>query len=319
MTATARASQPQARRKRSPLARHERNWGLIFLSPWIIGFLIFFLLPMAASLIFSFTNFNLIEPENITFAGLDNWRRLFTDANVRLSVGVTLRFMLISVPVALILPLLFALLLNSQYLRGKRLFRTLFYLPQMIPLVAGTLIWQGTLNTQSGWLNRILESVFGISPGPNWLQSADLVIPTLTLIILWGVGNTMIIFLTGIQNLPTELYEAARVDGAGAVRSFFVITIPLISPVIFYNLVLAIIGGFQEFLRPLILYGDTNGAGPSNASLFYMVNLYREAFVYFQMGYASALAWAMFIAALLVTIALFASAKRWVYYAGGEA
>jgi ABC-type sugar transport system permease subunit len=319
MTATARASQSQARRKRSPLARHERNWGLIFLSPWIIGFLIFFLLPMAASLIFSFTNFNLIEPENITFAGLDNWRRLFTDANVRLSVGVTLRFMLISVPVALILPLLFALLLNSQYLRGKRLFRTLFYLPQMIPLVAGTLIWQGTLNTQSGWLNRILESVFGISPGPNWLQSADLVIPTLTLIILWGVGNTMIIFLTGIQNVPTELYEAARVDGAGAVRSFFVITIPLISPVIFYNLVLAIIGGFQEFLRPLILYGDTNGAGPSNASLFYMVNLYREAFVYFQMGYASALAWAMFIAALLVTIALFASAKRWVYYAGGEA
>src|SRR5215207_6678112 len=120
MTATARASQSQTRRKRSPLARHERNWGLIFLAPWIIGFLIFFLLPMAASLIFSFANFNLVEPENITFAGLDNWRRLFTDANVRLSVGVTLRFMLISVPVALILPLLFALLLNSQYLRGKR-------------------------------------------------------------------------------------------------------------------------------------------------------------------------------------------------------
>jgi multiple sugar transport system permease protein len=138
-------------------------------------------------------------------------------------------------------------------------------------------------------------------------------------VILWSVGNTMIIFLTGLQNVPTELYDAANVDGAGAVRSFFAITIPLISPVIFYNLVLAVIGGFQEFLRPLILYGDTNGAGPKNASLFYMVNLYREAFVYFQMGYASALAWGMFIIALLVTLVLFSSARRWVYYAGGEA
>jgi multiple sugar transport system permease protein len=246
MAATAQVS-AQARRRRSKLARRERNWGLIFLAPWIAGFLLFFFLPMLASLIFSFTNFDLVNPEGIAFVGLDNWKRLFTDANVRLSLAVTLRFMLIAVPAALVIPLLFALLLNSRPLLGKRLFRTLFFLPQIIPLVAGTLIWQGTLNTQSGWVNRILEAVFGISPGPNWLQSASLVIPTLTLVILWSVGNTMIVFLTGLQNVPTELYEAARVDGAGAVRGFFSITIPLISPVIFYNLVLATIGGFQQW------------------------------------------------------------------------
>jgi multiple sugar transport system permease protein len=318
MTATTPSRLAVARRRPlSDLARRERNWGMIFLAPWIIGFMCFYFLPMLASLVFSFTNFNLVAPDQIAFVGLDNWKRMVTDPSVRLSLLVTMRFMLISIPVALTLPLLFALLLNSRLLFGKRLFRTLFYLPQMVPLVAATVIWQGTLNTQSGWLNRILEA-FGV-PGPNWLQSAVLVVPSLTMIGMWGIGNTMLIFLAGLQNVPTELYESARVDGAGPVYSFFNITVPMLSPVIFYNLVLAVIAGFQEFLRALILYGDTNGAGPNNASLFYMVNLYREAFVYFQMGYASALAWGMFFVALLVTIGLFASARRWVYYAGGEA
>jgi multiple sugar transport system permease protein len=166
-------------------------------------------------------------------------------------------------------------------------------------------------------MNRMLESI-GLA-GPDWLNSPQMVIPTLSLIGIWGVGNTMIILLAGLQRIPTELYEAARVDGAGPVYSFFKITLPLLSPIIFYQLILAVIGGFQEFLRALVLYGQTNGAGPNNAALFYMVNLYREAFVYFQMGYASALAWGMFLVALLVTIALFTSARRWVYYAGEEA
>ncbi len=305
------------RRKPSPIVRRERNWGLIFLAPWIVGFLLFFAVPMVASLFFSFTNFNLLKPEEVRFIGVENWVRMFNDPNVRQSLMVTLRFLLISVPLALILPLLLAVLLNSKYLLGKRVFRTLFYMPIMVPLVAGTMIWQGVLNTQSGWVNRILD-IWGIR-GPDWLNSASMVIPTLTLIGIWGVGNTMVIMLAGLQNVPTDLYEAARVDGAGPIYSFFKITLPMISPVIFYNLVLAVIGGFQEFLRALILYGQTNGAGPENGALFYMVNLYREAFVYFQMGYASALAWGMFLVALVVTIGLFASARHWVYYAGGEA
>jgi multiple sugar transport system permease protein len=316
MIATNRSSLARSRRS-SKIARRERNWGLIFLAPWIAGFLIFFFLPMLASLVFSFTNFNLVAPDSIEFVGLENWKRMIGDENVRQSLSVTLRFMLISVPITIALPLMFALMLNSKYLLGKRLFRTLFYMPFILPLVATTMIWQGTLNAQSGWLNRFL-GLFGVE-AINWLNTPKLVVPTLTMIGLWGIGNTMLIFLTSLQGVPTELYEAAKVDGAGPLHSFINITLPMISPVIFYNLVLGIIAGFQELLRPLILFGDTNGAGPDNAALFYMVNLYREAFVYYQMGYASALAWAMFIIALVVTIALFRSSRHWVYYAGGEA
>jgi multiple sugar transport system permease protein len=269
---------------------------------------------MVASLVFSFTNLVLVRPEETRFVGLDNWVRMFTDPLVLQSLGVTGRFLLISVPLFLALPLLMAVLLNSNNLLAKPIFRTLFYLPVMIPLVAGTLIWQGVLNTQSGWVNTILYRVFGTAP--DWLNDPVWVIPALTLIGTWGVGNTMVIMLAGLQNVPTELYEAAKVDGAGPIYSFFNITIPMISPVIFYNLILAVIGGFQYFLNVRVLY---NGfAGPNNSALFYMFNLYQEAFVYYNMGYASALAWGLFLVALFVTIGLFASARNWVYYAGGE-
>lgn len=314
MAAMPVASAP-ARPRRSSLSRHERLWGLIFLSPWIAGFLLFFVIPMLMSLFFSFTDYNLLSPDPPRFAGLKNWSQLFSDPAVRHALGVTLRFLLISVPLGLALPLLFAVLVNSPKLWGRRLFRVLFYMPTMVPLVAGAMIWRGVLNQQAGWVNKILENLGLGAPGPAWLTSAELAVPTLTLIGLWGVGNTMMIMLAGLQNIPTELYESARVDGAGPIRSFVNITLPLLSPVIFYNLVLGVIGGFQEFLRALIIYGDTNGAGPQNASLFYMVNLYREAFVYFRMGYASALAWGLFLVALLITIGLFATAQRWVYYA----
>ncbi|GIV95831.1 MAG: ABC transporter [Herpetosiphonaceae bacterium] len=307
------ARQP-ARRRPSRLARRERNWGLVFLAPWIIGFCLFFAAPMLASLVFSFTNYNLLKPGETSFIGLENWRRMVNDPNVRQSLGVTIRFLLVSVPVAMAVPLGLALLVNSRYLLGKHIFRTLFYMPMMVPIVAGTMIWQGVLNTQSGWLNRILGAL-GL-PGPDWINNPHLVIPTLTLIGIWGIGNTMVIMLAGLQNVPTELYDAALVDGAGPFYRFFKITLPLISPVIFYNLVLAMIGAFQYFLQPFVIWSSTNGAGPNNASLFYMVNLYREGWAYYQMGYASTLAWAMFFVALLVTVALFATAKRWVYYAG---
>lgn len=314
--ALATSATASSKRRPSALSRRERAWGLIFLAPWIAGFLLFFAIPMLMSLGLSLTDYNLLSPEPPRFVGAENWARLVSDPAVRQALGVTLRFLLISVPLGLALPLLFAVLVNAPQLWGRRLFRALFYLPTMVPLVAGAMIWRGVLNQQAGWVNRILEGLGAPAPGPAWLTSADLAVPTLTLIGLWGVGNTMMIMLAGLQSIPSELYDAAQVDGAGPLRRFTAITLPLLSPVIFYNLVLGIIGGFQEFLRALIIYGDTNGAGPENAALFYMVNLYREAFVYFHMGYASALAWALFLVALLITAALFATARRWVYYAG---
>src|SRR6266511_2351957 len=315
MATTIHPSQAAVRRRSSGFTRRERNWGLLFLAPWIVGFLLFFAGPMIASLVFSFTNLVLVRPETTRFVGFDNWIRMFSDPLVRQSLGVTGRFLLISVPISLSLPLLLAVLLNSAHLFGKTLFRTLFYLPMMIPGVAGALIWQGVLNTQSGWINLFLQRV-GIT-APDWLNNPIWVIPALTLIGTWGVGNTMVIMLAGLQNVPTELYDAAKVDGAGAVYRFFKITIPMISPVIFYNLVLAVIGAFQYFLTAYVLYNGQSG--PDNSALFYMMNLYKEAFVYYNMGYASTLAWGMFIIALGVTIGLFASARSWVYYAGGDA
>lgn len=303
-----------SRRKSSRIAARERNWGLLFLAPWILGFLIFFLGPMVASLVFSFTDYQLLKDQT-NFVGLDNWVRMFTDPLVRQSFVVTGRFLLISVPLTMASALLAAVLLNSKLLKGKALFRTLFYLPIMIPGVAGTLIWVGVLNTQTGWINMFLGWL-GLG-GPDWLNDSRWVIPALSLIGLWGIGNTMVIMLAGLQGVPTELYEAAKVDGAGPIYSFFNITIPMISPVLFYNLVLSVIGGFQYFLTAFVIYN--NNAGPDNAALFYMLNLYKEAFAYYNMGYASTLAWAMFLVALLVTIGLFATARRWVYYAGGEA
>lgn len=302
-------------RRASTFSRRELRWGLFFLAPWLLGFLLFFLVPMALSFGYSFTNYNLLSPEPPRFVGLANWRQLFVDPAVRQSLGVTVRFLAVAVPVGLILPLLFAVLVNSRRLRGKQIFQTLFYLPTMVPLVAGAMIWRGVLNQQSGWVNRILEWLGAPAPGPAWLSDAHLAVPTLTLVGIWGVGGAMLVMLAGLQGIPTELYDAARVDGAGPLRSFITITLPLLSPVLFYQLVLTTIGALQEFLRALVIYSESTGAGPDNAALFYMVNLYREAFVYFKMGYASALAWGLFLVALLITIALFAGARRYVYYA----
>jgi multiple sugar transport system permease protein len=299
---------------RSSLARRESTWGLLFLAPWLIGFALFFAGPMLASLGASFTDLVLVRPGEVRFVGLDNWTRLVSDPLVRKSLLVTGQFMLIAVPISLALPLLMAVLLNSAHLIAKPLFRALFFLPVLIPGVAAAVIWQGVLNVQTGWLDLALRAA-GL-PGPDWINQPQWVIPALSLIATWSVGNAMVIMLAGLQNVPTELYDAAKVDGANAFYRFFKISIPMISPVIFYNLVLATIAAFQYFLTAFVIYQNT--AGPDNAALFYMMNLYKEAFVYYNMGYASALAWGLFVVGLLVTIALFASARRWVYYAGGD-
>lgn len=308
------ASSPPSK-KRSTISQREARWGFIFLSPWIIGFLIFTILPMAASLVFSLTNYNPIHPEDIKFLGLANYVRLFNDKDIANAIWVTLRFALMSVPLGLAFPLMLALLVNSKHLLGKNVFRTLFYMPYMIPVVASVMVWGGILNSDSGWLNVMIENIAGIQ-GPRWLNDERWIGPALVIMGFWGVGNTMLTMLAGLQNVPTELYEAATVDGASFWRKLINITLPMISPIVFYNLVLALIGSFQYFAQAYII---SNGRGdPNGSTMFYNLYLYKTAFAFLDMGYGSTLAWAMFLVVLILTIILFRTSRKWVYYAGGD-
>jgi multiple sugar transport system permease protein len=296
------------------LEKRLRLWGWLFISPWIFGFLAFILIPMIVSLIFSFTDFNLVHPDEAQFIGLQNYQKLFTDPQFGTAIGATLRFAVFALPVAIALPIVIAAMLNSKLLRGKKFFVTLFYMPYIVPVISVVFIWQSYLNEETGWLNRLL-SLVGIS-GPNWINSVEWIYPALVLIGLWGLGNSLLITLAAMQGVPTELYEAARVDGASPLVVFQKITIPLISPVIFYNLILAVIGIFRYFEIPYII-GRGQGQ-PGNATYFYSIHLYKNAFTYQDMGYGSTLAWVLFVAALLVTIMLFATSRKWVYYSAGE-
>ncbi|HLU08121.1 MAG TPA: sugar ABC transporter permease [Oceanobacillus sp.] len=297
----------------SGMERSLKIWGIIFLSPWIIGFFAFTFLPMVASLLFSFTDFNLLRPNDVQFIGWANYNRLFSDPQVAAASGATLRYALVALPVAIFAPIGMAALLNSHNLVLRRVYTTLFYMPYMVPVVSAVFIWQGFLNPQSGWLNQFLASI-GIT-GPDWINSVDWIYPALVLISLWATGNAMLPTLAGMQGVPTELYEAAKVDGANAWVRFRRITFPMISPVIFYNLILTVIGLFRYFDIPYIL-GRGQG-NPGGATNLYNVYIYRNAFTYQDMGYASTLAWVLFVVAMIVTLILFVSARFWVYY-GGE-
>ncbi len=301
--------------QRNNLLRQQRIWGWIFLSPWIVGFVIFFAAPIIMSFIFTFTNFSLTNPDGIQFVGLRNWQKLLTDPLAITALGVTFRFALIAVPVGILLPLGMAALLNSKMLVGKRIWRTLFYMPYMVPAVSGIFVWQSFLGGQTGWLNRLLRTI-GIADPPNWLQDANWILGAFVLIGVWGVGNAMLTMLATMQGVPTELYEAADVDGANGWVKFLRITLPLISPVIFYNLVLSVIGLMQYFVVPYII---TRGTGqPNNSAYFFNLHLYKTAFTFFDMGYGATQAWLIFIIALFLTIILFATSRRWVYYASGD-
>lgn len=291
------------------IARREQLWGYAFISPWILGFLLFTFLPMAAALVFSFTNFDLRRPDEIEFIGLQNYRRLLSDPGVAHSMAITARFIAITVPLNLLFALALAMLLNSRRVVGKSLLRTLFYMPVQIPLVAATLIWLGVLNGSTGWVNRFLE-LLG-AQGPDWIADSSWVLVSLALIGVWGVGNMMLIFIAGLQGVPSELYDAAKVDGAGAWTTFRRVTVPLITPIIFYNVLISLVTSFQVFIQPYVL---KNGIPDDSTNLF-NVNLYREGFVFNQMGYASALGWVLFGVILSVTVVLFWTSRRWVYYA----
>ncbi len=312
-------------RKMTPLARREMWMGLGFLAPWIIGFLAFTFIPMIATLVFSFLDLKITDgimkaPE---FIGFGNYAQLFRDGQVWNSGGggtpgsiwITIRFGLIALPVGIFLPLFLALLMNNKNLKGQMFFRSLFYMPYIVPFVASVFLWGGMLNPETGWINRALlalgmpkESV------PLWANDINWVYPSYVIMGIWGVGNAMLIMLAGLQGVPTELYDAAKVDGANGWQAFWNVTFPMISPVIFYNLVLSIVGLFQYFLVPLVV---NNGTGrPGGATLFYNLYLYKTFFTFQDMGYGSTLAWFLFLVILVVTISLFATAKYWVYYAG---
>ncbi len=304
---------PRNGRRLGPAGREALN-GYLFIGLWIVGLLLFVLGPMIASLAMSLTNFDLVHPDAVRFVGLANYAELTRDPLVATSIVATFKFAAISVPVTMLASLGFALLLNSPRLFGSRPLRTLVFMPIMIPLVASTLVWLGFLNTNTGWLNGILAAV-GL-PRVDWINSETWIYPALAIMGLWGIGSFMLIDIAGLQGVPTELYEAARIDGASGWTSFRRITIPLMSPVLLYNLVICLIGTFQYFTQA---YTITNGQGdPNNATLFINLDLFREAFRFSRMGYGAAIAWLLFAIVLVLTIALFLFARNRVYYAGGD-
>jgi multiple sugar transport system permease protein len=307
-----------ARRRRpalrpSGLAWRRARWGYLFIAPWIIGFLAFTLFPMIATLAFTFTNINLAQEQPLTFVGLRNYQTLLGDKQAWDALGVTLRFALLALPVAVGLPFLVALLLHSRYLKLAGAFRVLFFLPYVVPFVAGVLIWQGMLGSDSGWVDEVLRFL-GVEHPPDWLQDPTWIYPGLVIMGIWGIGAGMIVYLAGLQGIPTDLYEAARIDGAGAWASLRHVTIPLISPVIFYTLVLGIVEVLQYFLVPLVL---KNGTGePGGTTLFFNLFLYKNFFTFQNMSYGATLAWLLFAISLVITLILFRTSRRWVYYAG---
>jgi multiple sugar transport system permease protein len=307
---------PRPRRSRWTLrpSTREAIWGYVFLGPWLIGLALFTAGPIIASLVMSLTNFDLLHADQTRFIGIDNYIRLTKDPLVAQALIATLKFAIITIPLTMVASLAFALLLNHPHLAFKGPLRTLVYLPIMIPLVASTLVWTGFLNPETGWLNQFLGGI-GL-PAPDWINSETWIYPALSLMGLWAIGNFMIINIAGLQSVPTELYEAARMDGAGWWTSLRRITIPLMSPVLLYNLVIVMIATFQYFTQAYTL---TNGRGdPNNATLFINLELFREAFVFSKMGYGAAIAWLLFAIVLLLTAALFWFARKRVYYAGGD-
>ncbi len=298
-----------------PGAKREFRQGMFFLSPWILGFLAFTLIPMIATVLFTFVDLRITEGilNPTTFVGLENYRTMAGDPQAWKSMWITIRYGLIALPIGIIAPLGLALLMNSPQLKGQMVFRALFYMPYIVPFVAAVFLWGGMLNPETGWINKSLRAL-GVENPPLWANSPDWVYPAYVIMGIWGIGNAMLIMLAGLQGVPTELYDAAKVDGAGSWRSFWAVTFPMISPVIFYNLVLSIVGLFQYFLVPLVVNQGTGR--PGGATMFYNLYLYKTFFTFQHMSYGATLAWLLFMVILVVTVLLFWSAKYWVYYAG---
>lgn len=277
------------------------------IAPWLVGFILFTAGPMLISLWTSFTDWDLLtDPQ---WVGLENYRSLATDPTFIQSIKVTLAYTAAYVPLDLVGGLLLALLVRPR-LRGIGIYRTIFYLPTVFSGVAFVVVWLWMLNPNGGLINLVLRW-FGIE-GPRWLLDPKYALWSLVMMSFWGWGRSMALYLGGMQSIPGELYEAAAMDGAGSFRQFFKITLPLLSPIIFFNLVLSIISTFQSFTSAFVA---TNG-GPLDSTLFLVLYIYRQAFEYFHMGYAAALAWVLFAIILVLTLVLLRSQKFWVFYLG---
>lgn len=294
---------------RSPAERRNLLLGVIFASPWIIGFLVFTLIPLGSSLYYSFTRYDLLGDP--VWIGLRNYNLLLTnDADFRVVMYNTLWWVLISSPLGVISAFLMALLLNTNIL-GRSIFRSVFFFPSIVPVVVTAFVWQFLLSTQYGAINGFLQGWgFPIIP---FLANPAYVKPSLVLIHMWSQGSAMVIFLATLQDVPRTLYEAAEIDGANSWQRLWSVTVPMVSPVILFNLVMSLIGGFQNFTLPWLM---TQG-GPEKATEFYAIFLYRNAFQYLLMGKASALAWFLFVIIVLFTVLVFRVSGRYTYYAGG--
>ncbi|MFN3980615.1 MAG: carbohydrate ABC transporter permease [Caldilinea sp.] len=306
MTATANA--PRARGM-SKVERRNQLMGMLFISPWLIGFLLFALFPLIASLYYSMTNYDFIRQPQ--FIGLTNYVRLFTiDPDFWTVMYNTLYYVGFGVPLGVAVAFLIANLLNSN-IKGRTLFRSVIYIPSIVPAVCTAMVWLFILNVQFGAINGILKTL-GMSTIP-FLSSPALAKPSLILIYVWAQGTAVVIFLAALQDVPRSLYDAALVDGANAWARFWNVTVPMCTPVILFNFIMGIIVAFQDFTLPFVL----TGGGPMKSTEFYVVSLYRNAFVQFSIGKASAMAWILFLIILLFSVLLFRSSARWVYY-GGE-
>jgi multiple sugar transport system permease protein len=297
--------------------RRQFTIGISFISLWIVGFLTFTLYPMLASLYYSFTEYHIRQP-NI-WIGLANYANLFQDDLFYTSLYNTAYLVVFAVPLSLLISFICALLLNIR-MRGQAIYRVIYFLPSIVPTVAGTLLWIWILNPNSGLLNTMLDAV-GIR-GPNWIKDPLWAKPSLILLGLWGVGNTIVIYLAGLQDIPETLMEAAELDGATWWQRLWHVTIPLVSPITLFNLIIGVIATFQYFAQAYVLSAGSSPTGsslgaPLNSTLFYSVYLYQQGFVYLNMGYASAQAWILFFVILACTILMLRSSERWTYYEGG--
>jgi multiple sugar transport system permease protein len=284
---------------------------LLFLSPWLIGFVAFTLYPMLISLYYSFTIYHSKRlPE---WVGWENYIHLFTDTKFFIALYNTLYMVVIAVPLGVLASFLFALLLNFK-VRGQSFYRVVYFLPSIVPTVAGTILFLWLLNPQVGLVNTILAKV-GIH-GPNWMADPSWSKPALILLGLWGVGGTIIIYLSGLQDVPVSLIEAAELDGANWFQRLLNITIPMVSPITLFILITGMIGMFQYFAQAYVVGGGDSLGRPLNSTLFYSVYLYQNAFLFLKMGYASAMAWILFIIILIFTLLLLKVSDRFTYYSG---
>jgi multiple sugar transport system permease protein len=305
------ASVDMARKRKNGFEKKFNLFGLFFALPWIVGLLLFHAYPLFMSAYYSLTSYSILEPGE--FVGFNNYTTLFQDKVFWISIYNTLYYTVIFVPLSIVIGVGLALLLNLK-IRGQGFYRTLFFIPSLVPDVATTIIWLWLLNPQFGLVNFWLDKI-GIS-GPPWIGSEDWSKPSLILMSLWGTGQAVVIYLAGLQDIPQDFYDAAQVDGASAWQRTKTITLPLLTPVIFFNLIMGTIGALQNFVLPYTL---TNGQGtPANSMMFYVMYLYTNGFGYLKMGYASAMAWILFLIVVALTALIFASQKRWVHYQGKE-